>query len=440
MILITGLGPGDIARIPGPVLDLLLDTNNQLIIRTVHHPAGAQLSERRPVRFCDDLYEAHESFADVYSAIAHRVIDASQDGPVIYAVPGSPAVGEFAVRQIVQSGGDVSVLPAESFVDAILAVVEYDPLDRGLQILNGHELPLPVIVDKPTIVGHLDRPEIFADVLANIARTMPEDAEITVFSGLGASDEVVWSGPAHLADPSLAGFRTSVWIDSDPGGLVGAVRTMDRLRSECPWDREQTHQSLTKNLIEESYELIEAIDFLEADGSNLVAYARVEEEVGDVLLQVLFHSVIADQEGAFDINDAAEVLRQKLVHRHPHVFGDVDVAGPAEVKANWDAIKSAEKGSDGSALDGIPITMPTLQRAMKVLNRAGDSATEWDQLPRRIQALADELGTPGTDVDSVVGDLILLLTELSRRSGVDADRALRAAIGRFEQDFRSGER
>jgi tetrapyrrole methylase family protein / MazG family protein len=436
MILITGLGPGDIARIPGPVLDILLDPERALIIRTVNHPAAAQLAELREVTFCDDLYEASPTFESVYSAIADRVLTAASEGPVIYAVPGGPAVGEFAVREIIDRGEDVEVLNAETFVDAILAEVGYDPFDRGLQILNGHELPFPLIVDKPTIVGHLDRPEVLADVAANISRVLPDDCEVQLFAGLGASDVVSWSGPIDEVDPALAGFRTSLWIDTPAGGLAGAIRVMERLRRECPWDREQTHASLTKHLVEEAYELIEAVAGLEDDA--VVAIARVEEEVGDVLLQVLFQAAIGAESGGFDIDDVAEVLRQKLVRRHPHVFGDVAVADASEVKSNWDRIKQEEKGGEASsALDGVPPGMPALHRAAQVQNRVSKSGG--DVVVRGLDQVANELSTleSGGDLDSedIVGQALFAIVDYTRRAGIDPEIALRRAIDSFESDF-----
>jgi tetrapyrrole methylase family protein/MazG family protein len=436
MILITGLGPGDLARIPGPVLDILLDPARTLIVRTVNHPAAVQLAERREVIFCDDLYETFVTFESVYSAIADRVLAAANHGPVVYAVPGGPAVGEFAVRQIVDRGSDVEVLHAETFVDAILAEVGYDPFDGGLQILNGHDLPFPLVVDKPTIVGHLDRPEVLADVAANISRVLPEDSEIHLFAGLGSIDAVTWTGPIDEVDPALAGFRTSLWIDTPAGGLAGAIRVMERLRRECPWDREQTHASLTKHLVEEAYELIEAVTGLE-DG-DMVGIARVEEEVGDVLLQVLFQAAIGAESGGFDIDDVAEVLRQKLVRRHPHVFGDVEVADASEVKTNWDRIKHEEKGGGTrSALDGVPTGMPALHRAAKVQNRVSKSGSDLvarglDQIARELSALED-----GSDVDreDIVGQALFAIVDYTRRTGIDPEIALRRAIDRFESEF-----
>src|SRR5690606_36357041 len=151
----------------------------------------------------------------------------------------------------------------------------------------------------------------------------------------------------------------------------GAVHVMRRLREECPWDRGQTHQSLVENLVEEVYELIEAIGRLPEDGTDWVAYAGGEDELGDVLLQVLFHEAIARQVGGFDIDGVAEVMRQKLGRRHPHVFAEVEVSDAADVKENWDRIKAEERGDEReSVLDGVPEGMPALHRASKVQNRA----------------------------------------------------------------------
>lgn len=432
MILITGLGPGELARIPGPVLDILLDPERRLIIRTAEHPAAAEIAALRPVVFCDDLYRSEGSFEDVYAAIADRVIAASADGPVIYAVPGGPTVGEFAVAEIVAIGDQVEILSSETFVDAILSEVGYDPLRDGLQLLNGHQLPFPLVVDKPTIVAHLDRPEILADVCADLSRVLPEDAEVRVFSGLGGPDAVDWSGPIDEVDPDLAGFRTSLWIDGESGGIVGVARAMERLRRECPWDREQTHQSLTKYLIEEAYELIEAVSALTPD--DLAGYAWVEEELGDVLLQVLFQAAIASEKGAFDIDDVAEVLRRKLVRRHPHVFGEVEVADAAEVKSNWDAIKRSEKG-EAAGPSRVPEGIPALHRAPKVQNRAIKEGHDVETDPTAVRALIES----GAADEETLGKALFAIVDLARRSGIDPELALRREVTRFEERLGGGD-
>jgi tetrapyrrole methylase family protein/MazG family protein len=397
----------------------------------------------REVVACDDLYETGAGFEDVYRAIADRVLDAARMGSVVYAVPGSPLVGEFAVRELLASGSEIEVIPAESFVDAVLVEMGYDPLDRGLQILNGHELPVPLVLDKPTIVGHLDRPEILAEVSAQIARVLPEESEITVLAGIGAADAVRVEVPPDDVDPALAGLRTSIFVDSDPGGLIGAVRTMAVLRRECPWDREQTHQTLVKYLVEETYELIDAVSRLDADGPDWVGYAEVEDELGDVLLSVLFHAAIAKEKGAFDIDDAAEVMRQKLVRRHPHVFGGIEVDSAAEVKRNWDEIKDGERGeARQSQMDGVPSGMPAMQRASKIQNRAAKEGFDWAEAAEvvpKIREELDELEAVLADQDlaqSELGDVLFSIIHLARHLGIDGELALRQAIDRFETRFR----
>jgi tetrapyrrole methylase family protein/MazG family protein len=378
--------------------------------------------------------------------MTHRVLEASKLGPVVYAVPGSPFVGEFTVRMLLSSGSEIEVIPAESFVDAVLVEMGYDPLDRGLQILNGHELPQPLVLDKPTIVGHLDRPEILAEVAAQIARVLPEEAIVTVLAGIGAADGVRVDMAPDEVDPEMAGFRTSLFVDSAPGGLIGAVRTMAVLRSECPWDREQTHQSLVKYLVEETYELIDAVSRLGTGEPDWVGYAEVEDELGDVLLSVLFHAAIAAESRAFDIDDVAEVLRRKLVRRHPHVFGEVDVASAAEVKRNWDQIKDEERGeARQSQMDGVPTGLPALQRAAKIQNRAGKVGFDWSEAAEVVPKVREEvdeleaaLGDP-EKAESELGDVLFSVINLARHLGLDGELALRGAIDRFESRFRSME-
>ncbi len=446
MITVTGLGPGDFDRIPESVQSLLLDPGRRVILRTLEHPAAGTLAERRDVESCDDLYLEMDSFEDVYAAIADRVLSASETGPVVYAVPGSPLIGEFAVRRLLGSAADVELIPAESFVDAVLTEVGYDPLDRGLQILDGHHLPSPLVLDKPTIIGHLDRPEVLAEVAATVARVVAEEAAVTLIAGVGSHDMVRVDGPLHLLDPDLAGYRTSMWVDTDPGGLIGAVRPRGVLREQCPWDREQTHQSLVKYLVEETFELIDTIARLDGSDQDWVAYSAVEDELGDVLLSVLFHAAIAREGGVFDIDDVAETMRQKLVRRHPHVFGDVEVGSAAEVKANWDQIKDGERGaSRESHMDGVPEGMPAIHRASKVQNRAAKAGFDWSRavevLPKlreEVDELEEVIGDPAR-AEAELGDVLFSVVNLARHLGIDGEVALRRAVDRFEGRFRAME-
>ncbi|GIL26082.1 nucleoside triphosphate pyrophosphohydrolase [Actinocatenispora comari] len=208
----------------------------------------------------------------------------------------------------------------------------------------------------------------------------------------------------------------------DPPGarLLDVVAVMDRLRTSCPWDREQTHASLAPYLLEEAYETIDAIDSGER--------AHLREELGDVLFQVAFHSRVAAESTAadrFDVDDVAGELVEKLVRRHPHVFGDVAVSGADEVVANWDEIKRAEKARD-SSVDGVPLAQPALQLAAKLQSRAERAGVE-AALP------------PATDPDGELGSQLFELVRRSRAAGLDAEAALRRAALRYATAVRAAE-
>jgi len=440
MIDVVGLGPGAADRIPAHIRELLADTARPVVLRTRHHPAAEWVATRREVIVCDDLYEVGRSFEDVYTAIADRVIGL---GDAVYAVPGSPMVGELAVAAIRSRATGVTVHPAESFLDVILAHFGVDPLADGFQLLNGHRLPDVLTFDLPTVIGHLDRPEVLADALARLDRSLPEDADVSVVVGLGGSDGAVHAGPAASLDAGLAGLRTSLFVPPTVGGVVGVIHTMRRLRSECPWDRTQSHESLVRYLHEETAELIDAIADLGSD-RDPGAYADVEEELGDVLLQVLFHAVIAGEESAFDITDVAETLRRKLVRRHPHVFGDVIADDAATVRANWDDIKAVERGGaePASAVDGVPTALSPLSRAGELQRKAAKVGFDWPEVEHvfadsmeELEELRDAVAS-GDGIDHELGDVLFSVVNLARHLDVDPELALTRAGHRFEARFR----
>jgi tetrapyrrole methylase family protein / MazG family protein len=412
---------------------LLLDPSTHVIVRTLQHPAAAELAVERLVETCDDLYQ-HETFEEVYDAIADRVVAAAQTSKTVYAVPGSALIGELAVARIRRRVA-AEVLAGESFIDAVFDAVGYDPLDRGVRILNGHRLPYPLVIDGPTVVAHLDAPVVMADVSSRLSRVVAEGTSVTVVVDAGGPDELIVESLLDDVDSSLASVRTSMFLDPEPGGVVGAIQVMARLREECPWDRKQTHESLVKNLIEETYELVEAI------GSG--TEGGLEDELGDVLLQVLFHANIARQDGAFDIEDVAENLRQKLVRRHPHVFGDITVEDADEVKENWERIKDTERGEARySILDGVPAGMPGLERAGKIQRRAADVGFDWPEVPPVLDKLLEEieemrgvLEEPGRASEEL-GDVLFTIVNVARHLHVDPELALRGAIDRFTSRFR----
>ena len=228
-------------------------------------------------------------------------------------------------------------------------------------------------------------------------------------------------------------------------GLLGLIEVNRILRTACPWDMRQTHHSLLTHLVEEAYETADALGRLpfEAPGGDpdFGAYAEVEDELGDLLLQVIFHATMAAETGAFDIDDVAEQNRRKLVHRHPHVFGDVEVEGADEVLANWEQIKKAEK-QRSSLMDDIPAGMPGVARAMKVQKRASSVGFDWDDADPVfdvVRAEIDELAAVQEELSATsdeIGDVLFAVINLARHLGVDPEVALRASVDRFMARFR----
>src|ERR671922_1369749 len=223
-------------------------------------------------------------------------------------------------------------------------------------------------------------------------------------------------------------------LDADIERLRELVAVIERLRAPggCPWDREQTHASLRATLLEEAYEVLEAIDESSPE--------KLKEELGDLLLQVLMQSVIAKESGAFSLGDVADTVREKLVRRHPHVFGSVKVSGAEEVLRNWEALKTAEYRRE-SALDGVQRSLPALQWAWSLQRRAANVGFDWPDLEGVLEKVGEELlelreAETVEQREAEFGDLLFTLVNVARRMGMNPEDALRAASGRFEARFR----
>lgn len=429
-------------------MEVLLDPGFRVILRTERHPAAAQLAERREVTVCDDLYESAETFEEVYDGIVDRVLAMAEEGPVVYAVPGSPLYGERSVAELrtrCQERRSLEVLRAPSFLDEVFAALDMDPTERGFTVLDGRDLPDPLLLHLPTVVFQVDTEMVLADVLERFRRTLRADTPITVLSDLATPDATVTSYSLGDVPAGVAGPRTSLFLDPPGTGLVGAIQAMRRLRVECPWDRRQTHESLTPFAVEETFELLDAISRLprgspDVEEPDYVAYTDVEEELGDLLLQVIFHSNLASEVGAFDVEDVGETLLRKLVHRHPHVFGDVQVESADEVVANWRAIKAAAKPLE-SLMDGVPGSLPGLERAIKLQRRAARVGFDWPDarsvvgdVEEELEELVEVLDQP--EAADELGDLLFAVANLARHLDVEPEVALRRAVERFERRFR----
>jgi tetrapyrrole methylase family protein / MazG family protein len=241
------------------------------------------------------------------------------------------------------------------------------------------------------------------------------------------------TGASGAADPLRHVPEGPVPASQHGDRLLDLVRVMARLRAPggCPWDREQTHASLARHLLEETHETLDAIDAGDRD--------RLREELGDVLLQVVFHAQMAADDGAWDVDDVAQGIVEKLIRRHPHVFGDVEVAGADEVLVNWERIKADEKGRRPLE-DDIPEALPALARASKVQRRAAGWGFEWRSVGSALEALKEEVGeleehTDADNAEEEIGDVLFATVSVARRLGIDPESALRRTVRGFAERY-----
>ena len=450
---IVGLGPAGLDRLRRADLEYLTDPAATLIVRTVEHPAASELAEIRPLVSCDDLYESAEDFDGVYDAIVDRVIDAAQKGSVAYAVPGSAIVGERAVSQLVAAAAREEipcvVIPGESFIDLACAAVGVDPIADGLQILDARALPDPLPLHLPSLITQIDSPLVAGDVALALGRVLPDPFVVTMLDRVGGEDAMIVEMTIADLPRADTGPRSTLFVPAADVGWLGLVATNRILRRECPWDAKQTHHTLVSHLIEETYETVDAISTLPVDAPagnvELGDYLLLEEELGDLLLQIVFHAGLAAEAGAFDVDEVAEGIRRKIVSRHPHVFGDVVVDDVDEVLANWEELKNVEKGRE-SLMDDVPAALPGIARADKIQRRVASVGFDWpDDEPvlAKVAEELEELREVRDDRDlatAELGDLLFAVVNVARHLDVDPEIALSRANDTFAARFRVVER
>jgi tetrapyrrole methylase family protein/MazG family protein len=441
-VVVVGLGPA------GPELittatRTAIERAHHRYLRTARHPAAAAVGDFRSF---DELYDSIASFEEVYAGIVDALVEAATvHGEVLYAVPGSPLVSERTVELLRDDPRiELEVLLGPSFLDLAWDRLGIDPIDSSVRLVDGPSFAVQAAGERgPLLVGQCWSDQVLSEI--KLAVDHPPDARVTVLQRLGLADEAVFDVDWADLDRSVeADHLTTLFVPhlaepvaADLSRLEELVRT---LRQRCPWDREQTHASLTRHLLEETYEVLEAIEAL---GAGPASYHHLEEELGDLLFQVYFHSVLAAEAGQFGLADVARGVHDKLVLRHPHVFGTVEAETPDVVMANWEQIKKQEKGRQ-SVMDGIPSALPSLLHAHKVQRKAATLGFDWPSgdatrlvAEEDLAALADPAqeqtartaGRP--DSEERLGDLLFAVVGLARHLGQDPEAGLRRATIRF---------
>ena len=448
-ITIVGLGPGDPRHLTREAWSVL-EYAGEVWLRTEHHPTVAGLPPHLTLHSFDCLYEEAGDFAQVYQAIAGEVLRLGQRPQgVVYAVPGHPLVGEATVGLILsraeEAGLAVRIVEGLSFVEPTLTLLRIDAL-AGLQVCDALELASrhhpPLNPDLPALVGQLYSRALAADVKLTLMNQYPHDHEVVLVHAAGTLEQRLVHLPLYELDRREDIVHlTTLYVPPLPGvsSFEGLQDTVAHLRAPdgCPWDREQTHGSLRRGLLEEAYETAEAID--EGDVKAL------QEELGDLLLQILLQAQIAAEEGEFLMAQVIAGIDAKLKHRHPHVWGERSVQGTGEVLRLWEELKREEKGEEHSVLDGVPAALPALQQADTYSQRAARVGFDWPEVEGVTAKIREEMAeveaaTTPEKKEAELGDLLFTVVNWARWLRVDPEAALRQANARFAHRFRAVER
>jgi len=475
---IVGLGPGAAGHLSLETLQLLEE--RFVILRTEIHPTVAEI-KRRGISFisCDGWYEKEATFEEVYDKISSFVIEQAKEKDVVYAVPGSPLVAERTVVLLREKAQHchipLTVKPAMSFLDLAYVELGIDPIE-GLRIIDAQDFSaLSDAGQYPLMVTQVYNQIVASDMKLALMDILPDETEVYFLRNLGLEEEECRKVPLFEIDRQPAiDHLTSVFIPRQPQEVLQSVSGMGteeewtdvadeadhwkrfpllkrktefdvrpladvmqvlREPGGCPWDREQDFDTIRANLIEECYEFLEAVDDKDTHG--------MAEELGDILMQVVFHSRMAEEKGMFTLQDVIDGVTEKLIERHPHVFGTVKVANSEEVLTNWDAIKLQEKPERKRVLDGIYKGLPSLLRAHKIQRRVAKVGFDWTETEDVKKKVLEEwnefneavaLQNP-EEMEKELGDFYFSMVNFARHLGLDSETALNRCNNRFVTRF-----
>jgi tetrapyrrole methylase family protein/MazG family protein len=450
-ITIVGLGPGEAQHLTLEAWEVL-EAAGEVFLRTSRHPIVPMLPDRLELHSFDQLYDDADSFDQVYTRIATEILALGRRPQgVVYAVPGHPLVGEASVGRILDAAPEanlaVRIVAGLSFVEPVLTALGLDAL-AGMQIVDATDLATmhhpPLNPDVPALVAQVYDKALAADLKLTLMNQYPADHPVVFVHSAGTRDERTESLPLYELDrQDDVAHLTTLLVPPlpRPSSFEGFQETIARLRAPdgCPWDREQTHETLRATLLEETYEALAALD--EED------LAALQEEMGDLLLQIVMHAQIAVESGEFSMADVIATVDAKIKRRHPHVWGDVNVSSAEDVLPLWEALKAQERREKGqedaperSLLDGVPKALPALAQADAYGRRAARVGFDWPNAQGVVKKIGEEINELQMAIDDgekadELGDLLFAVVNWARWLNVNPEAALRQANARFARRF-----
>ncbi|MYL31941.1 nucleoside triphosphate pyrophosphohydrolase [Halobacillus halophilus] len=451
-IKIFGLGASGLEQLPLGVYRQLTQTGAPLTARTLDHPVVRELvQEGLSIESFDTVYEDHQQFGGVYEEITTRLLERPEE-VIFYLVPGHPMMAEKTVQLLLEKEKDgavnVEIEGGQSFLDATFTTLGIDPIE-GFQLVDATDIKR----EQLTYTSHLILCQVYdamtaSEVKLTLLEDLPAAHPVTIVTAAGGTDEHVRTVPLEDLDRSVeVDNLTSVYVP--PVEKTHLNHQFFRLREVirvlrspegCPWDRKQTHESLRKYLIEETYEFIDAVNQMDDD--------QMVEELGDVLLQVMLHSQIGEDEGYFTIDDVIVSVTDKMIRRHPHVFGDVRADTTDEVLTNWEAIKQQEKGeASPRLLDSVPESFPALLQAEELQKKAAKVGFDWEDVTPVLEKVEEEWQefqealTSGDreEMEKEFGDWLFAIANLARHYRLNSENALQRTNRKFRMRLSSME-
>ena len=448
-IIIIGLGASDLDQLPLGIYKKLKKAQ-YLYVRTEQHPVLEELrAEGLSFTSFDAVYEQNDQFDGVYEEIVRQLLELAKDRSIIYAVPGHPLVAEQTVQLLIEAEKQgkvkIRIEGGQSFLDPIFGALRIDPIE-GFQLLDGTSFKRDEVqMNAHLLIGQVYDAFSASEVKLTLMEKYPDDYEVTIVTAAGSSAEsltkvplfeldrvmkldnltTLYVPPIYKKEDRLKEWQTLREIVADLRGPNG-----------CPWDKEQTHATLKKYAVEEVYELLQAID--EEDDDHIV------EELGDVLLQVFLHAQIGEDNGYFSMEDVLNSIADKMIRRHPHVFGGVKADSTEDVLRNWQQIKSEENRDSGdSLLEGEMRADSSLLTSFNYQKKVAKVGFDWPDVSGAWEKFEEELGewktelaegTKDSQVDEL-GDLLFTIVNLARFYNLSPEQAMIQANKKFKSRF-----
>ena len=449
MIKILGLGTGSLDSLTVKAYKALKNSNN-IYIRTGEYPTVKEL-EKEGVKFetYDEKYNTSDLFRTLYDFIAEDIIKKeSEFGDVVYAVPGHPLVAEKSVTNLIEKckerNIEYEIFPATSFIDLAMEKLEIDA-SEGFKIIDAFDIKDKILNKRDDIfITQVYNNLIASEVKLKLLEVFDDETMINYIKlDMETGEFINREIPLFELDwQEDLDHTTYVYVKKDKNNkydFYDLIEIIDKLRGKdgCPWDKVQTHDSIKRDLLEECYEVIDAIEKEDMIG--------LEEELGDLLLHVIFHSSIGKEEGEFTINDVLTGICEKMIYRHPHVFKDLNNKTVEQVLESWDDTKKKEKGFETitDEMNAVAKALPSTIKAAKIQKKASKVGFDFENVEIAMEKVIEELNEikdvykleKVSRIEDEVGDLLFSAVNVGRMLSVDCEEALEKTTSKFIKRF-----